>query len=432
MTAVADFLAVSRRLLEVLGPDGLGSENDQHDLAVDGLEPRWVCLPANSPEAEAALGVCAAHGLVVVPAGRGARLGQGKPLERLDVVVSTAQMDRIVDHAAADMTLTVEAGATLAAVNRALRPSGQWLPFDPPLDSETTIGGLVATQASGPVRQAFGTVRESILGLRAVLPDGTAVKSGGRVVKNVAGYDLHRLFAGSFGTLGLVVEATFKLRPLPEARRLLAFRGPSLDHLCEFALEIGGSPLAPELLDWIDDGEHEPVLFVGLAGLAEEVGAAADHVEERRNRFDGIEQAAPIEEASLRARLDSVARPGSSAVVLRAGTRPAALGTWLGTALASCRGAAARLSAHAHAGVGVARLRLDEPDLQRLAGGIGELRGSAVGQGGYLVIESAPTEWKRGLDVWGTPPSGLELMRGIKEAFDPDHRFAPGRFVGGI
>jgi len=427
-----DFVALSRRFLDVLGADGLGDEGDQQLLAVDGIEPRWVLRPASALQAQEALAICAAHDLSVVPAGLGLRLPQGNPPARLDAVLSTSRMDRIVEHAADDLTATFEAGATLAAVNARLGASRQCLPFDPALPAETTIGGLLAANAAGPSRHAFGTAREWLLGVRAALADGTLVKSGGRVVKNVAGYDVHKLLVGSFGTLAVILEATFKLQPLPEATRLLSFATPELHPLFRLATALIDAPPAPRFVEILVEGDASPRLVAGFAGLLEEV-------EEGGRRAVAMAEGLGIEpdsqsmgDGGLHGRLQAFALGRDSAVVLRAGVRRDAVSRWLTEALAESRSVARAVCAHAHAGVGVARVRLDGSDLERLPELVASLRGAAVRAGGSLVVEAAPAAWKPALDVWGPPGPGFPLMKGVKAAFDPRGLLAPGRFVGGL
>lgn len=429
MSAGRDFLAISRRLLDVLGADGLGDAADQAHFAVDGVEPAWVAQPDTVEQAVAVLRVAAEHALAVVPAGLGARLGQGFPAERVDLVLSTARLTRVVEHAAADLTLTVEAGATLAALDEALRPARQWLPLDPPRPERTTIGGLVAAQATGPSRQRYGGPREWLLGVRALLADGTAVKSGGRVVKNVAGYDLQKLLVGSFGTLAVVVEATFKLAPRPRARRTLVFTGADTAALAAAGAAAADSVFEPEIVELLLGGEAAR-LVVRVAGTEDDVEAAARGVVERLAAL-AIEPSAPsLDDAALRAELESPQAPGADSVVLRAALRRDRLAAWLDAARSELAPLGSALGGHAHAGVGVARLRLDGARPAGLDAAVARLRERALATGGYLVVEQAPSAWKSALDVWGPAPGADGLMAGVKRAFDPDRRFSPGRFVG--
>jgi len=181
-------------------------------FTVDGCAPCCVLFPSTAEDLSRCVAAADAAGLALIPAGNGTQLHIGHAPQRYDVALSTRRLRRIVAHEAADMTVSVEAGLTLAELNAALAAAGQRLPLDPPYPEHTTIGALIATDACGPLRLSQGKVRDLLIGVTVVLADGSVVKGGGRVVKNVAGYDLMKLFTGSFGTLGIVTEATFKIR----------------------------------------------------------------------------------------------------------------------------------------------------------------------------------------------------------------------------
>lgn len=423
----SDFLAVSKRFLDLLGADGVGSEWEQRDFVVSGVEPRWVLLPESVGQLAECLRIAAEAGLSVIPAGRGQRLAQGLATRNVDVVLSTSRLDAVLEHAAADLTVVAAAGATLAGVNEALAREGQWLAFDPPFPRETTIGGLIAAQPTGPRRQRFGTVRESLIGLQAVLADGTVVRSGGRVVKNVAGYDLHRLLVGSFGTLAVVVEAAFRCRPLPPARERVVVEG-ALPVLFRLASRLSGSYLEPEMLEVLVPEQGAARLVVEVTGSVRDVRSASRRISEMAGEQPGLAEG-PVD-VDVGASVEAVARPeGSSAVVLRAGVAPATLVAWLGVAIARAS-RSGRVSAHAHAGVGVARLRIEEAEAVPVRRLLATLREAAAERGGYVVVEHAPAQWA--LDPWGPPPVTLELMRATKHAFDPAGRLGGGRFVGAL
>jgi len=195
-------------------------------FAVDEHTPPYVALPTTIDELARCVAAAHAADLAVIPAGNGSQLHVGRAPTRYDLALSTQKLTRVLAHEAADMTVTVEAGITLAQLNALLASAGQRLPLDPPHPELTTIGGLIATDACGPLRLAHGKVRDLLIGVTVVLADGTPTHGGGRVVKNVAGYDLMKLFTGSFGTLGIVVEATFKLRPLPEHEAVFVLPTP--------------------------------------------------------------------------------------------------------------------------------------------------------------------------------------------------------------
>ena len=403
----------------------MGSEWEQRDFVVSGVEPRWVLLPETVEQLAGCLRIATEAGLSVIPAGLGKRLAQGLAPRAVDVVLSTAHLEGVIEHAAADMTVVAPAGATLAAVNDVLAGEGQRLPFDPPFPAETTIGGLIAAQPTGPRRHRFGTVRESLIGLQAVLADGTVVRSGGRVVKNVAGYDLHRLLTGSFGTLAVIVEAAFRCHPLPAVRERVVAVG-ALSVLFQLAARVSASSLEPEIVEVLVPERGHPRLVVEVAGSGPDARAASERVAAMLGGLEGLE---PMDDdGDIASAVEAVASPrGVSVVVMRAGVAPAALVAWLGIATARAR-RAGRVSAHVHAGIGVARLRIAEATEAPVRALLATLRQAAIERGGYVVVEESPLDWE--LDPWGLPPATLELMRRTKRAFDPGERLGGGRFVG--
>uniref|UniRef100_UPI0013B383CE FAD-binding oxidoreductase n=1 Tax=Nonomuraea lactucae TaxID=2249762 RepID=UPI0013B383CE len=201
--------------------------------AVAGVEPRWVVLPETVEEVSAVLRACAEHDLAVAPVGGGTKLHWGAPPERCDVLLDLCCMNEILEHAAGDLVVRAQAGVTMGALAAALAEHGQELALDAP--PEATVGGTLATATCGPRAFRYGTPRDLLIGVTIVLPDGTVARSGGKVVKNVAGYDLGKLFTGSYGTLGVIAEATFRLHPLAADRRWLVVE----------ALPPGRGPQAP-------------------------------------------------------------------------------------------------------------------------------------------------------------------------------------------
>ncbi|MGH8010470.1 MAG: FAD-binding oxidoreductase, partial [Candidatus Binatia bacterium] len=218
-------------------------------FAIDGREPQEVVFPESVAQVSQVLRVASEQRTAVAPVGHGAFLHLGNVARRYDLALSLQRLDRIIDYQPADMTVTVEAGMTLARLQTILGEQGQWLPVDPPLPEQATVGGLIATNLSGPARLSQGTIRDFLIGMKAVQSDGTIVKGGGRVVKNVAGYDLPKLYCGSFGTLGVIVEATFKVRPRPQAQGILSLAFPSAEKAMELTFRLLGSELQPFLLE---------------------------------------------------------------------------------------------------------------------------------------------------------------------------------------
>src|SRR5919197_1172126 len=211
--------------------------------AVCGVVPEVVAAPGNQEEVAAAMAAASEHGLRIVPRGGGTKLGWGGPPRGLDVLLSLERLNRLVEHSAGDLTLVAEAGTTLGAVQQALAGDRQFLALDAPLSERATLGGIVSTSISGPMRQRYGSVRDQLIGITLARADGKLAKAGGKVVKNVAGYDLMKLLTGAFGTLGVVVRCAFRLYPLPEASGTVVAELPDPEPLHKALVATAGSTL---------------------------------------------------------------------------------------------------------------------------------------------------------------------------------------------
>src|SRR5260370_10647305 len=233
--------------------------------AVDGLLPRLVVSPANAQEIGSALKLANQHGLTTLARGGGSRMHLGAIPEPFDVLIETGKLTRLLEHEAPDLTCQVEAGMTLADLQTQLATKGQWLPLDPPGTAQTTIGGILASNASGPKRLRYGTARDLVIGLQVVQASGDIARSGGRVVKNVAGYDLNKLYVGSLGTLGVIVEANFKLQPIPANERTLLLTFSHSQGIMHTVLTIQSSLLTPSAMELVDHGAANAMSeFFGL------------------------------------------------------------------------------------------------------------------------------------------------------------------------
>jgi glycolate oxidase FAD binding subunit len=407
-------------------------------FAAAGSVPRVVVRPSSVDGVVDAVRSAREAGLAVVPAGNATHLDAGAPPRRYDVALSCAGLHDIVAHDAGDMTVTAQAGVAVGALNERLAGSGQWLPFDPPRAEETTLGGLIAADRNGPLRLAHGKVRDLLIGLRVVLADGSLVRGGGRVVKNVAGYDLPKLFTGSFGSLGVIVEATFKVRPRPREEALFAWPMPSIEAAAEAALGVLAAPLFPVLLEAVNAPSTEAMglppgaaLLVGCAGSPAEVAE-----QERRLSVHSAGKAGRCEpgraEAVSKAMRDFPQPAGDDALVARLSCLPASLGGVLGRIEAEA--AARRLSIEiaAHAGSGVAWWQVVEAGPGQLALFAEWARVVARERCGWLVFESLPPALRGRVDPWGYAEPALALMARVKKALDPEATFSPGRFVGGL
>ena len=360
------------------------------------MDTAEVARPTSTAEVAEVLRDAAARRLTVVARGRDTKPGWGLPVSA-DLVVDLSGMDRVLDHQAGDLIVDVEAGARLADVQAHVGKERQRLALDETVPG-ASIGGTLATNASGPQRMIAGTARDLLIGVTVVRADGVVAKAGGRVVKNVAGYDLGKLMVGSYGTLAVVTEAVFRLHPEPEARAWVTAEPDDLHDAAHAVIHSQAVPWAVEA-----DGATLSVLVGGRAD-----GVAA-RVETVRSLVGGsVSDAAPSWWGAYP-------------------WQPGEIGVKVTCALSGLREvlAAAGPRVRGSAGVGVLYAVADEPDdVQRL-------REVAARHGGTVVVVDAPDDVKASVDVWGPVP-GLGLMRRVKDQFDPDHRLAPGRFVGGI
>jgi len=419
-------------------------------FAVDGVVPFLTVRPGTQDEVAAVVAACAQAGAAMVPWGGGTAMGLGNRPDRLDVVIRLDRLDRVVEFDAANLCVTVEAGMPLGRLQELVAGSQEQLPFDPPDSDRVTLGGLVAANQSGPCRLQNGTARDWVLGLRVVLPDGERIRCGGRVIKNVSGYDMNKLFIRSFGTLGIITEVTVKLLPMPAARATVIGVFPELALAAAVVEKVLASFLLPEALDLLDpaalkllapslglQSSHGFALAAGLAGSQETV---ARQVRDLEALFMGGGGSANI----LRDRASTEAWTALANVLSQQPAEPGRIVCKLAVpightaslvakarARATEQGLAATVVAHAGSGiVRVALLPLAAPSDAVQA--IEALRQDAEAVSGSLVLEEAPPRIKQQVDAWGKPGSGFATMRRIKLEFDPLALCSPGRFVGRI
>ncbi|MGF1663053.1 MAG: FAD-binding oxidoreductase [Kineosporiaceae bacterium] len=402
-----------------------GDTGDTGDTAdVDGVPVGTVARPDSTAEVADVLRAAAADGLAVVPCGRGTKLTWGRPPERADVLLDLSAMDRVVEHAAGDLVLVAEAGAPLASVAAVTAGAGQRLAVDETVPG-STVGGTVATATGGPLRLLAGGVRDLLIGVTLVRADGTVARAGGKVVKNVAGYDLGKLVTGSHGTLAVLTEAVFRLHPVPAARRFLRVVVADPAALAGLAAAVRRSPVVASALEVDVAAEGPGSLTVLLEGTADGVAGRAAVAAEL---LPGAEPAnsPPPHWAGLP--WDLAARGDSRATALKVTCRLSGLGELL------CAARAAPVAVHLRGSAGVGVLHGAIPagtEPAAAAAAVAGLRATAGRLGGSLVVLDAPAAVKAAGDVWGPVP-GLDLMRRVKRQFDPERRLSPGRFVGGI
>ena len=403
--------------------------------AVLGIQPRMVVEPDNEDEVAALLHLANERELAVLPRGGGTHLTMGCPPRSADIVLSMARLSHIVEHTPHDQTVTVQAGVRLIDLQAALGTTRQWLALDPPHAVNATIGGLIATNVSGPRRLRYGGVRDQIIGVRVALPDGTIAKGGGKVVKNVAGYDLPKLFTGSLGTLGVIVAASFRLYPLAAASRTVVIEAGSPDPLCDLVLRVLASTLVPSALDVM--GASDRTTHACAVRFESGVEAAVDEqVTSILSMAKGISEGHSLsgeDEAAFWRDSQTLATDsdsGEQTCLLKASLLPSEIAGWLGELATLAVSHRARAQWAAHCGHGLITVRLTGP-LDGLTRLISPLREAAHARRGTLVITEAPLALASQADLWGPIPA-LGVMRRIKQRFDPHGILNPGRFVGGI
>lgn len=395
---------------------------------IDGVAAGRVESPVDGPAVASLLADAANLGQSVIPVGGGTALSLGNPPTGAGIVLSTAKLGGIIDYEPVDLVLSVGAGARLGDVQAVLAEHGQTLPIDPPGGDDATIGGLVATALTGPLRLSAGSLRDLLIGISLAHPSGTITKAGGMVVKNVSGFDLPRVYHGSMGTLGVILSANFKVLPLPRTETTVLARCASLEAAAEGAQAFrrGGAPATALEAGWFDDAWFIAARFAGRepsvrAGAA----SAANQLPGEQTQLDPAASALWWKRFQTALNLTT----GPNELMIRATVRPretATLALGVARALPIAGGTLTFLSASVGLGSVVTRLVLEGGSADRLA----EVQTLLRGLADNVTILAAPPAWKSGLDVWGATPETLDLMRAMKDQFDPHRVLNPGRFAG--
>jgi len=407
-------------------------------LAVDGVRPRAAARPASSEETAALLTAAGERGAGVLPRGAGVHQHLGGVPARADLVVDTTRLAGITDYEPADYVVAAKAGTRLRDLQAALGQHNQWLPIDPPGAGAATIGGVIAANRNGPRRLLYGSIRDMLIGIRVALPTGEVIKAGGKVVKNVAGYDLTKLFIGSLGSVGVIVEATFKISPSPGEGQTILVTVPDLTAAHALTTAVMQSYLLPAALVAANPPALRRIAGVtggwGVLVLAEGLAESRKrHVDEMRTLVGPQDRLDVLDGASHAGLWQAVAEfpspdmhPG--AVICRAGG-PIARWTDLARAAEDTRTAGGPVEILAHAGVGLLYTACGAEDGAASVTAVGAAASAA---GGYTVVEAAPPALKPRLPLWGEAPGGLDLMRRLREQFDPRGIMVPGRLGWGL
>lgn len=400
--------------------------------AVDGIVPPWIATPSSVDQLVAVLAVANEHGAAVIPWGGGWHMSLGNIPARCDLALRTSALDRVIEHEPADLTITVAAGITIGRLQSLLAEHGQFLPIDTP--PEATIGGVLASGVSGPSRHAYGIPRDWLIGCRVAHADGSVSKGGGRVVKNVAGYDMPKLAVGSLGTLGVIVEATLKVAPLPAAQETLVVRCESVAAVADLIGAADDRGLALRAVA-IVDGAKAAFWLAGPGAAVERTARELRDLSRgsETERFEGDRSSAWW--AQL---VDAYAPDGG--IAIKVSLPPSAVAGYIERLTALAVEASLPLKTHAYVTTGLVLAYAGPAAVDALVRVIEQARALSVTSGGALVVTSAPVEVKQRIDVWGDPSTGSEqapssalpLMRRLKEQFDPRGTLNPGRYVGGL
>ena len=423
-----------------------GETNTLRDYAIDGLLPRLVVTPGTVEEAAQVVALTDKHGLTLLARGGGSRMKVGGLPEQIDVLLETNKLTRLLEYEAADLTCHVEAGLTLTALQSQLAKQGQWLALDPPDAEQATLGGILASNASGPKRLRYGTARDLVIGLRVVQANGEIARSGGHVVKNVAGYDLNKLYIGSLGTLGIIVEANFKLQPRPAVERTLLLTFTNAHDAMQTVIAMLGSLLTPGAIELIDAGATNDMsnffglnlptsgytLAVNFEGGSISVDRQMDEAQLIARRNNALMSDDVAGEVQYRF-WDVVREHTQGTVTCKAAMPVSQVASYLQKVEQVCRHHELEAAIVAHAGNGILYIELRPSDATpRIVEAVAELRVHAQEVRGSMVVEHCPVDLKRRINVWGEPGSDFYLMQRLKRQFDPKGTFVKGRFVGGL
>jgi glycolate oxidase FAD binding subunit len=446
---------------------------EENACQIDDLGPLPVVRPQSVAEVADLIRRAAAEEQAVYPLGGRTMLDIGLPPTRPGMGVDLRSLSRVIDYPARDMTITLQAGITLAELQSLLATENQRLPVDVPRPEQATLGGALAVNVSGPRRLGFGTLRDYVIGISTLNEEGQEVKAGGRVVKNVAGYDLCKLHIGALGTLGIITQVTLKLRPLPEGKALVTL-GCDTAALGRLLDQLHTTRTRPVCLDLLNSAAARSIVreaginlpeaaWVIVVGFEDNGDAVRWQVRQLLHEIapadiQGVEARAGVASQALWRTLAEFTLSGGrrqlspsplvgEALTPHPGPPPQGGGekdreltfkaNLLPQAVAPFCQLAGRLSEvirlHAHAGSGIVRGHLSgDLTVERVAAMLKELTEAATAAEGNLVLPHCPVTWKRDLPVWGRERGDLWLMRQVKKQMDPRNMFNPGRFVGAI
>jgi glycolate dehydrogenase FAD-binding subunit len=430
--------ALGDALAAIVGSEHLTTAGPQlAAAAVDGLIPRWLARPGSPDEVSRLMALAFAEGLAVAPRGSGSTLDLGMPPTRLDVMLDLSRLTAILDYVPADMVATVQAGVALDVLGHELGKQGQMLALDPCGGASRTVGGVLATNASGQRRFRYGTGRDLLLGARFVQADGTVTWGGSKVVKSVTGYDIPKLLTGSLGTLGVIVEATLRLHPVQPACSSWLFSFDSREAAGALVAAVLASSLEPHRLAWLN---AEALARAGQRAVPAAVAVSVASVAEAVSSQGALLGSMALRLGACNSTLneDFWTRIGGALtgpIVVKLASEIRRLPFWAGEIERVATRHGLRASLVGEAGNGVLRVAVEGSAVPEIWAKeiVAPLRAVLSAEGGSLVVERAPLPLKLATDVWGPiPEPALVVMKRLKSEFDPRRILNPGRFVGGL
>jgi len=396
--------------------------------------PACVAFPKTPAELAAVVACAHQHRWRVLPSGHGSKLSWGNRVTGADLVISTQHLTQVIEHAEGDLTVTAQAGVAFADLQAQLLATRQFLAIDPAYPAQATLGGIVATRDTGALRQRYGGIRDLLIGVSFVRHDGQIAKAGGRVVKNVAGYDLMKLMTGSFGTLGILTQLTLRTYPLQEVSQTVLLTG-SAEAIQQATAMILASSLTPVAMDLLSTHLLAGA-ETGTVGLALQFQSIAAGVTEQADRLQAIAQTHQLQSQVFTDAADGpfwqglgdtlLASPQDDEVAIaKLGLLPAQAVPLLTLLEQTLAADSWQARIHASSGIGTLRLRTAENSVEALQA----VRSHCQATQGYLNLLTAPTAWRTSLDAWDLAPATQLLMQRLRQNFDPNHQFSPGRWL---
>ncbi|NWG01792.1 MAG: FAD-binding oxidoreductase [Syntrophaceae bacterium] len=447
------------KLKEIVGEANVIQDLDQlKGYTIDGKKPRFIVFPGKIEEVSRVVALANQQHLHIIPRGNGTKMEMGGIPKKMDILLSTRRLNRITDNDCENLTLSAECGITLNEVQKSLAKIGKgyFLPLDPPFTEKATLGGIIATNSSGPKRLLYGTARDLIIGTKSVFPNGDIVVSGGKTVKNVSGYDMCKLLIGSHGTLGVLCEMTFKLLPLPEKEATLMLSFAKLEDANGFAHQVRSSQLIPSAMEILNakaiqhmrysmtiHSDLNYMVAVALEGVTESIDRQIAEMKEMGKKY-GVFDAMSLDSGkhlafwnALRDFSLGLAEHYPNVVSLKSNFLISRCGEILRSYETITEESGTDCAYICHAGNGILYTYLLtgkslKSKLDTIVELIGRLTTEAVKNEGNLVVESSPLSIKKKVDVWGQSRSDHLVVRRLKEQIDPAGIFNVGRFVGGI